>query len=278
MSMAAQRCVHRRIRAKANDATYEIRIWSPPVAPPTQGFPVIYVLDANALFGTFVEAVARASRRPEATAVSSAVVVGIGYPGDDLYPVEIRQENFTAAPASGAADDSPTRQTGGADAFLSFIRNELIADIEHEFPIDPSRRILFGHSLAGYFVLLALTRSPELFRAYVAVSPSIWWDETGLRSGLSALTFDAAKVFIAVGEWEGTLPPWQRQHQGHEEISARREQRQMIGNARRFSADLQTALGSQNVVFHEFPGEDHISVLLISIGRALRFALTPSQS
>ena len=44
---------------------YRLFIFKPNTTPPETGFPVMYVLDGNSLFGTMVEAIRLQSRRPE---------------------------------------------------------------------------------------------------------------------------------------------------------------------------------------------------------------------
>src|SRR5262245_56716029 len=65
-------------------ACYRIFVHEPPGAPPSGGFPVLYVLDGNAHFTTAVATVAMQMRRPEVTGVPASVIVGIGYPTDEL--------------------------------------------------------------------------------------------------------------------------------------------------------------------------------------------------
>lgn len=263
--------VTRTVRADTNGSTYQISVWLPEGTPPPQGFPVIYVLDANALFATFVEAIRRSSRRPDATGVQPTAVVGIGWPGSELYAAAQRHADYTPGPAAGSAGPRPAR-VGGALPFLGFIQEELAPALQEAFPLDTARRTLFGHSLAGFFVLQALVARPGFFHTYAAISPSLWWDPKALDTRLGDLRAGAARVFIGVGEWEGTLPPWQRSAPGHEQVAQRRGQRQMVAAAREFAGRLAPRLGPENVVFRLFPDEDHASVLLVATQRVLRLA------
>lgn len=65
--------------------------------------------------------------------------------------------------------------TGGADKFLSFLKNELVPYINKTYPTT-GNDILYGHSLTGLFSVYALLAEPELFDAYLAADPSLWWD------------------------------------------------------------------------------------------------------
>jgi predicted alpha/beta superfamily hydrolase len=270
----------------AGGLEYRVTVWLPPGEPPEGGFPAIYVLDANALFGTFVEALRRSSRRFDATGIHPAAVIGIAHDDALIAENDLRQRDFTAGPpADGVARPAfKAGSVGGAPAFLAFLADELAPQLRRELPLAAARQALFGHSLAGHFVLRALAARPDAFRTWAAISPSIWWDEAGLRAALAAALKpgDAVapqasqnggpRVFMAVGEWEDAVPPWQRSHPGHEQLVARRAERRMVASAQSLSADLSAWLGPERVVFRLFPEEDHASILMIAVQRVLRFA------
>ncbi|MGC3987008.1 MAG: alpha/beta hydrolase-fold protein [Pseudorhodoferax sp.] len=261
----------RRWLAQANGQTYRTSVWVPPGTPPPGGFPLVCVLDANALFGTFVELVRRSSRRPDATGIVPTAVVGIAHDGDELFAEAQRRRDFTAGPPAG--EEAAADGVGGAPAFLSFIADALLPALRAELPLDAARQTLFGHSLAGHFVLQALAARPQAFRTWAAVSPSIWWDEAGLRASLAAALpgQPGLRVFMAAGAWEDEVPPWQRRQPGYEQLVARRARRRMVGSAQALAADLAAWLGTERLAFRVFPDEDHASVVMVAAQRALRF-------
>lgn len=79
--------------------------------------------------------------------------------------------------------------TGGADKFMSFITDELMPQVNKDYRTNPFE-ILVGHSLGGTFATYALLNNPEVFDAYIAISPYLMFDdnmllakaETDLRS------------------------------------------------------------------------------------------------
>ncbi len=71
----------------ADGGPYSIFIAWPEQPPPPEGYATIYLLDANATFATMVDAMRLQSRRPRATGVSPSVIVGIGYPIENLFDV-----------------------------------------------------------------------------------------------------------------------------------------------------------------------------------------------
>jgi predicted alpha/beta superfamily hydrolase len=67
-------------------------------------------------------------------------------------------------------------QAGGADNFLSFMEKELMPYIESNYST-ADYKILIGHSLGGLFAVHALLVEPDLFDGYIAISPSLWFDQ-----------------------------------------------------------------------------------------------------
>ncbi len=65
---------------------------------------------------------------------------------------------------------------GGADLFLKFIGEELIPFIEEKYPVT-DYRTLIGHSYGGLFAINTLLHQPELFENYLAIDPSLDWDD-----------------------------------------------------------------------------------------------------
>ncbi len=60
----------------------------------------------------------------------------------------------------------------GTANFLRFMHEELFPFLGKKFRIR-DYRILFGHSLAGYFSIYTLLKYPSLFNGYIATSPSL---------------------------------------------------------------------------------------------------------
>ncbi|MFC7553381.1 alpha/beta hydrolase [Pseudoroseomonas wenyumeiae] len=165
----------------------EYRLWLsiPQAAPPPSGFPVLYLLDANASFATLTEIARQGAVRAGATGIGAAVVAGIAYPGKPYHRAR-RGLDYTPGPPAEEAVPYPT---GGRDAFLAFLRGPVAARVAERCAVDAGRRVLIGHSLAGFFTLDVLARGPDAFSDYVAISPSVWWNRARLEEGLAALRF-----------------------------------------------------------------------------------------
>jgi len=70
----------------------------------------------------------------------------------------------------------PDEKVGEADNFLSFIETELFPFIERNYRTKPYR-ICCGQSRAGLCVTHAFLSHTAMFNAYIALSPSLYWDD-----------------------------------------------------------------------------------------------------
>ncbi|WP_084396642.1 alpha/beta hydrolase [Henriciella aquimarina] len=158
----------------AHGETYRIYISRPEGEAPEQGYPVLYVLDGNALFAGFAEA-----RRIQSIynyGFDKMIVVGIGYPNQELYDSR-RVGDFTPPiEAPFLAEYHKDDPSGKRDLFFDFLMDELRPEIETRYSINPLRQSLYGHSLGGLFALHVLYTQPDAFNAIIAASPAIWWD------------------------------------------------------------------------------------------------------
>src|ERR1041384_8305376 len=129
-------------------------------------YPVLYMTDGDAHMGhtaSTIEFLTRNGRIPD------LIVVGVTNTDRtrDLTPVKSTNKN--------AAGELQFPTSGGADNFLKFFETELIPEREKEYRVQPYR-IFAGHSFGGLFAIHAMITKPGLFNSYVAVSPSLQWE------------------------------------------------------------------------------------------------------
>jgi predicted alpha/beta superfamily hydrolase len=203
---------------------------------PRRRYPVLYVLDANALFGMVTETV-RIFNLLEV--IDELIVVGIGYPVD----------TFNATLGFRSRDLTPKI---GAAKFLQFIREELIPTIDATYRTSPGDNGILGHSFGGLFGLYALFNQPETFKRYIIGSPSISWDETVL---LDAEKFVANKANVAASIFMS---------------AGAAEEASMIGDMQKVSDMLQEVQSEElKLTTQIFEGEIHPSVVPAHISRGL---------
>ena len=126
-------------------------------------YPTIYLLDGDTLFPILA---ANHLFLTYDDGLPEAIVVGIAYGGFD--PAVNRRNIDFQSPGEGVAPDA-----AGAAAFQRFLKTELIPEIERRHRSDASRRVLFGQSRGGAFVLYSAVTDPDLFRGRIASNPSI---------------------------------------------------------------------------------------------------------
>lgn len=151
------------------------------------GCPALYLLDGAAWLPTFAEI---EDKLVEEHRIQPFVIVGIGY-GDILNTGDLRKKDFT--PAFGRTPG----KTGGADAFLTVLRNEIIPYAEANLPIRGTQRTLVGHSYAGLFSAYALARAPDLFDSAIIMSPALWFDNGKIFNVAFEPAPEPRQVFLA---------------------------------------------------------------------------------
>ncbi|HPG32661.1 MAG TPA: alpha/beta hydrolase-fold protein [Lentimicrobium sp.] len=121
-------------------------------------YPVIYLLDGETHFHHatgIVQFLSAQGLMPE------AIVIGI-------INVD-RTRDFSPTSVEGMPN------TGGADKFMKYLSEELIPFVDSNFRTQPYR-ILTGHSFGGEFATYALLNRPDVFNAYISISPYLMYD------------------------------------------------------------------------------------------------------
>lgn len=256
---------------------YRIFVWQPQAVRSLGPLPVLYLLDGNGMFPIAAAALALQSLRAERTGVLPSIIIGIGYPTLHWIDAKRRTLDYTPPVAAARLAQRPGNQawdeTGGADAFLDFIEQELAPTISREFTVDPDRTALFGHSFGGLLALYALLTRPALVRSYVAASPSIWFAPDELKDRLRALVLPKLarrRVLVTVGSLEqGAMSSG---NTDDDDYGSWMRRNRMVDNARELASAL-AADASLDVTFRMFEDENHASVVPSAISLALRFAL-----
>lgn len=99
----------------------------------------------------------------------------VGIPNVYKNGINFRDRDFTPT----RTGTSPV--SGGAANFLAFLKDELIPYINKTYPTKPENNTLYGTSLGGLFATYAFLYAPRVFRSYLNVEPSLWYDD-GLMS------------------------------------------------------------------------------------------------
>lgn len=153
-------------------------------------YPVVYLLDGDAHFYSFAGMIRQLST-VNGNLVSPEMIV-VGIPNTDRF------RDLTPTHTEGTS--------GGGDAFLDFLESEVMPFIENNYPASKYRTFI-GHSLGGLMVIDALNSRPHLFENYLAIDPSLWWDERVILKesevALADQDFSGKSLFVTVAN---TMP------------------------------------------------------------------------
>ena len=159
---------------------------------------VLYLLDGDGHFHHTTGVVSFLKRQGR---IPNLMVVSIPNTTDrtrDLTPaIKVDMEAKKGMPTAG-----------GADKMLSFIKEELIPHIDKTYNTSPYR-ILTGHSFGGLFAVHTLLTEPELFDAYISISPSMWWDNQNLVAQAESFLAEKPKLkcffYMTMGNEGGNM-------------------------------------------------------------------------
>tara|TARA_R110002111_G_scaffold225996_4_gene287752 strand:+ start:1951 stop:2796 length:846 start_codon:yes stop_codon:yes gene_type:complete len=128
-----------------------------------QHYPTIYLLDGGATFPMLAGYYYYLQLEQ---LVPDAIIVGISYGTADFEQGNMRSTDYTA----------PSKERsywGGAAKFQEVLIKEIFPAIESAYRSDNSKRIIFGQSLGGQFVLFSALTKPELFAGHIASNPAL---------------------------------------------------------------------------------------------------------
>jgi predicted alpha/beta superfamily hydrolase len=134
-------------------------------------FPVLYLMDGEnhfELLSQYVDYLTRA----DVSAIPKIIIVGI--------PNTKRVRDLTPTQSildyKGKPDTAGWYKTsGGNENFFEFLKKELMPVIDSNYKTQPYK-LFAGHSFGGISSINCMLIHPDMFDAYIAVSPSFWWD------------------------------------------------------------------------------------------------------
>lgn len=172
--------------------TRRINVYLPPGYADAKGasFPVLYMPDGG-LAEDFLHVAGLIEVLTGDNSMRPFVLVGIE---------NTQRRRDLTGPTSNADDKKIAPVVGGSAAFRTFIRTELIPLIDARYRTTRERAII-GESLAGLFVVETFMVEPDLFDAYAAFDPSLWWNNGGLvaavQRGLPAWGTKPKALYLA---------------------------------------------------------------------------------
>ena len=206
-----------------------------------QKYPVLYVLDGDWNFSWASEV---AQYMSDSLLIPEFIVVGIPNTDRDrdLSPTHTHDPDYPAS--------------GGGPMFERFLNEELASTINAKFRTGPGR-ILMGHSLGGALAADSFLRQADGFQAYIAVDPSLWWDDEILvhrAKEFIPMPDSHAAIFITTAGWRS--------------LDATNL---MTCSQKAFVSILKTNSSPGMHIGYEVESEDHRSSRLLALYDGLRF-------
>jgi hypothetical protein len=232
---------------------------------PNQKYPVIYVFDGDIRFFLSV--------------VTVTELLG-GGGGNYMFPkmmvVSIvntdRTRDLTPTHATSGAIGMPDfllKTSGGGEKFANFLEKELIPHIDSLYPAAPYR-VIIGHSLGGLTAINLLLKHKHMFNSYVAIDPSMHWDNKKLLNQskviLNENNYTNISLYLAISNTLGkgnTLQPVMKDSTEQTlPIRTELEFRDILNQSKRNNLNFKSKYYSDY---------DHGSIPLIAIYDALPF-------
>lgn len=204
-------------------------------ADPNARFIVVYILDGA---DSYLHAVSAVTSLVWEEDMPPAIVVSVNNTN--------RNRDFTPRAANPSTVPRGT-SSGGANAFLDFLEREAIPYVDAHYSTMPYR-VLVGHSLGGLLAIHALSERPALFSGYIALDPSMWWDDGApvrrLFTRLQRSDAPIPRLIVVEGASNQLRPFWPR---------------------------VKAAAGTRGIAeFVDVPNESHTGIQFMGRYRALR--------
>jgi predicted alpha/beta superfamily hydrolase len=220
-------------------------------------YPVLYVLDGDGYFTSLVTMIQHLSQHNGNTVLPQMIIVGIpntqGHRTRDLTAIKSSQDTTS----------------GGGEQFTAFLEKELIPYIDKNYATAPYRTFM-GHSLGGLLVINTLLKHTNLFNAYVAMEPSMFFDNDVLLGQVDGILrqkdFKGKSLFLAIAN---TMSP------GMDTTQVRTDTTMITHHIRsilKLKDNLQKyPANNLRWNYRYYPDDDHPSVSLIAAYDGLRF-------
>ena len=246
----------------------KIWVYTPDMKAGMQGpgkrYPVVYLLDGEGHFESVAGMIQQLSQVNGNTIVPEMIVVGIPNTDRtrDLTPTHVVSD-------PPMMDSNSSKSTGGGENFASFMAKELMPHIDSLYPTQPFR-VLIGHSFGGLTVMNIITNHTNLFNAYIAIDPSMWYDKEQFlkitQKKLASQKYNGTSLYVGIAN---TMSEGMTLEKLKTDTSADTRHIRSI-----FAIDKFIKVNPPNGLKYAskyYPDDDHGSVPLISEYDGLRF-------
>lgn len=147
--------------------------------------------------------------------MEEVILVGLSIRGDedawnkqrnkDYTPSVYNMEKMKISMKSGTVELT-AGTTGGAEQFIQFMKSVVFNEIESNYNIDKETRGILGHSFGGLFGYHCLINHNDLFKNYILISPSIWWNKSEFITAENIKKIKRnANIYVVAGKSESKM-------------------------------------------------------------------------
>ena len=156
---------HHVVTSRVLDKRFHVLVGLPDEYDPNgdTDYPVVYILDGGELYPLLKAYSGYLQAGKEAP---DLILVGISYGTSDWENGNDRGHDYTAP-------SNEREHWGGAGDFQRFLSYELLPLIEGHYRARSDRRVIFGQSLGGQFVLFSAQTRPDMFWGHIASNPAL---------------------------------------------------------------------------------------------------------
>lgn len=215
----------------------------------TKEYPVLYLMDGDILAPVVASQIHYLSMLYEF--IPPMIIVGVNnYKHNRTH--DLTPTNSLIDIDDDGVINYDLKTSGGGGEFIQFLEEELIPYIESKYATKPYR-ILSGMSFGGLMSLYCLTHK-DIFDAYIAISPSLWWDNNYLIKEINKYfetsKINNKKVFMSIAD------------------EKRKFRKSILKTDSIFSQNIN---GIGNYKFNQYPDETHGSGAVIAIYEGIKF-------
>ena len=158
------------IESKILSETRTINVWTPPnYKTSSDSLTVLYMPDGG-IKEDFPHIANTLAELIESKRIKPVILVGIEN--------TVRRRDLSG-PTEVEEDKKIAPVIGGAEKFREFITVELFKEVNKRYRTNAEKGII-GESLAGLFIVETLFNQPDMFDFYIAMDPSLWWNNEHL--------------------------------------------------------------------------------------------------
>lgn len=159
-------CDSLKINSKILGEVRTINIWTPPEYSQNKDSLLVMYMPDGGINEDFPHIANTLALLIKNKSIPPVILVGIA---------NTQRRRDLSGPTEVESDKKIAPIIGGAQTFRSFIKEELFSEINKRYRTTNEKGII-GESLAGLFILETLLLEPEMFNYYIAMDPSLWWN------------------------------------------------------------------------------------------------------